>query len=275
MSEDHFELLPQHKKMIIDSLKSFDKIDISEDEVDKIQREEPFVNFNYRQAQFLRRKIVLRKKCYPILKNHEQVEKASRERFQFSFTNHHLNETQRCFIHGLHLASIMLCRSSLEIALKEGIAHIESSKNKTTFLKEYINLEKKTLGHLIPKAQELHLIEEEELESIFIPHPRLRCNFKPRKLLDKFIHGGYSELFVLVKEVTIQGKGKSKNIEEFIKKLHELDKVMNQGESFTRSIYVTMLLSDELALFFISALFLVAKLIFFERLPSLLMLSSK
>lgn len=275
MSEDHFKLLPQHKKLIIDRLKSFYKIDILEDEVDEIQREEPLVNFNYRQAEFLRRTVVLRKVCYPILKNREQVEKASQERFQFSFINHHLNEAQGCFIHGLYLASIMLCRSSLEVGLREAIAHVKSSENKTTFLREYINLERKTLGDLIPKAQELHLIEEEELESIFILRPKFRYNFKPRKLLDKFIHGAYSELFVLVQEVTIQGKGKSKDIEEFIKKMHELDKVMNLGESFTRSTYARMLLREELTLFLISTLFRVAQLIFFVRLPKLLMISSK
>ena len=73
MSEDHFQLLPQHKKMIIDRLKSFYKLDISEDEIDEIQREEPFVNFNYRQAELLRRIVVLQKICYPILKSHGQT----------------------------------------------------------------------------------------------------------------------------------------------------------------------------------------------------------
>ncbi len=39
MSQDHFQLLPQHKKLIVDHLKSLYRIDISENEVDEIQRE--------------------------------------------------------------------------------------------------------------------------------------------------------------------------------------------------------------------------------------------
>jgi len=271
MSEDYFQLLPQHRKMIKNYLKSFYKLEISEDELDKIQRKEPFVNFNFRQAQFLRRTIVLQRICYPILKTHKQVKEASQERFQFSFTNHNMSEVKRCFIHGLYLASIVLCRSSLEIGLRETIAHVKSYRSKTTFLKEYINLEKKTLRDLIPKAQKLHLIEEEEMDAIFTFHPKITHDFKPRKLLDKFIHGAYSDLFVLVREVNIEDKGRGKNMEDFIKKMHELDKGMNMGESFTRSTYVRMLLREELALFFICALFKVAKLIFFERLTKLLM----
>lgn len=184
--------------------------------------------------------------------------------------NHYLNEAQWCFIHGRYLASIMLCRSSLEVGLREAIAHVKSFKDKTTFLKEYVNLEKKLLGGLISRAKELQLIEEKELESIFTLSKKFRCNFRPRKLLDKFIHGGYSNLFVLLQEVTIQGKGRSKDIEEFIKKMHELDKIMNVGELHTRSTYARMLLREEVALFFVSAIFRVANLIFFVRLPELL-----
>lgn len=131
MSETRFfKILPQHKRMIIDLLKSLYKISISEDEIDNIQKEEPFVDFNYRQAEFLRRTIVLRKICHPILKRYKHAEKASQERFQFSFVNQYLNEAQGCFVHDIYLASIMLCRSSLEIALREAIAHVESCKNK-------------------------------------------------------------------------------------------------------------------------------------------------
>ena len=270
MSQDHFQLLPQHEKMIVDHLKSLYRIDISENEVDEIQREEPFVNFNYRQAEFLRRIIVLRRICDPILKSHEPMQKASQERFQFSFTNQHLNQAKWSFIHGLYLASIVLCRSSLEIGLREAIAHVESSKNKTAFLNEYINLEKSTLKKLIPKAQGLHLIEQEEINNMFILHPKIKYHFRPRKLLDKFIHGSYSDLFILVQEVTIEGKGKSKDIVDFIKKMYELEKVMDLGESFTRSTYARMLLREEVALSLICALTNVVKLIFFERLPKLL-----
>lgn len=270
MEKKYFQLLPQHKKLVLDHLKILYQIDISEDELDEIQKEEPFVNFNYRQAQFLRRIIVLRKICYPILKSKEQDEKTSQNRFYFSFMNHQLNEAQGCFIHGQFFASIMLCRSSLEIGLREAIAHLESSKKNTAFIKEYTNLEKKTLRYLIPRAQELQLVEEEEINDIFTLRPKIKYNFKPRKLLDKFVHGSYSELFVLVEGVTIDGKRKSRNMEEFIKKMHELDKVTNLGESFTRNTYVRMLLTEELALFFIYALFRVATLIFFERLPQLM-----
>jgi hypothetical protein len=258
--------------MIIDLLKSLYKVSISEDEIDDIQKEEPFVNFNYRQAEFLRRTIVLRKICHPILKHYKHAEKASKERFQFSFVNQYLNEAQECFVHGLFLASIMLCRSSLEIALREAIAYVESCKNKTTFLKEFIKLEKdaRTLGKVLSKAKEIHLIEEGELNDIFTLHPKIKYNFKPRNLLDKFIHGSYSELFVLVQNVTIEGKGKSKDMEEFITKMYELNKVMNLGESFTRNIYVRMLLREELALFCLQAVFKVFGLVFFERLDKLL-----
>lgn len=83
MPEDHFQLLPQHKQLIINRLESFYKIEISENEVEAIQNEEPYVNFNYRQAEFLRRKFVLRKICYPILENREQIDKTSHECFQF------------------------------------------------------------------------------------------------------------------------------------------------------------------------------------------------
>jgi hypothetical protein len=34
MLEDHFQVLPQHKKMIVDLLKSLYKIDISDDYID-------------------------------------------------------------------------------------------------------------------------------------------------------------------------------------------------------------------------------------------------
>jgi len=72
--------------------------------------------------------------------------------------------------------------------------------------------------------------------------------FKPRQLLNKFIHGDYSDLYVLVKEVSIQGQGKGKNFEDFIEKMHELDKVgMKMGKAFTRSTYASMLVSEQLA----------------------------
>lgn len=243
--------------MIIDHLKSLYKIDISEDELDEIQREEPFVNFNYRQAELLRRTIALRKVCSPISKSQEQLQRKIKGRFHFSFADHYLNQAKGCLTHGFYLASIMLCRSALEISLREAIACVESSKSETTFLREYINLEKRSLRDLIPKAQELHLIDERELENTFIVHPRLRCDFKPRKLLDKFIHGGYSELFTLLRETTIQGKGKSKNIEEFIEKMQELDSMMNEQESLARHTYARMVLSEGLSLFFISAVLMI------------------
>jgi hypothetical protein len=273
MSEDHFQVLPQHKKMIINLLKSLYKIDISDDYIDEAQREEPFVNFNYRQAEFLRRTIVLRKICYPILKSREpEASKEIQNCFQFSLMNNNLNQAGGCFIHGLYLASIILCRSSLEIGLREAIAYVESSQNKTTFVREYNKLEEKTLRDLIPKAQEIHLIKEGEIDSFFAIPPEMKFDFKPVKLLDKFIHGAYSDLFVLVQNITIEGKGKSRNFEDFIKKLYEQEKEMHMGEHFTRSIYAKMILREELSLFFVYALFEIAELIFFDRLPKILSL---
>ena len=131
-------------------------------------------------------------------------------------------------------------------------------------------LEKGTLKHLIPQAQECQLMDEEEINTIFVFHPKIKLDFKPRRLLDKFIHGAYSELFALVQGVTIEGQGKGKDFEDFIQKMPEQDKPMKFGESFTRSTYVRLLLREELSLFFICALFKVAKVIFYERLPKLL-----
>jgi hypothetical protein len=271
MLEDHFRVLPQHKARIISLAKILYRIDVSEAEVDELQKEEPFVNFNNRQAEFLRRMIVLRKICYPILKSHEpKTNKETQDRFQFSFMNRNLNEAQVCFVHGLYLASIILCRSSLETGLRESIAHIECSRNKTSFVKEYAKLEKIMFAGLILKAQNIHLMEEEEINDILSLDQQIEYDFKPRNILDKFIRGGYSDLFVLLRKIEIEGKGKGRDFEDFIKKMHEQDKVMEMGESFTRNMYVTMLLREELALFFIHALFRVAGLIFFERLPEAL-----
>ena len=75
---------------------------------------------------------------------------------------------------------------------------------------------------------------------------------------------------MLVQDITIEGKGKAKDFEDFIEKMHELDRVMEMGESFTRFTYAQMLLREELALFFLYVLFNIATLIFFERLPKLL-----
>ena len=240
MFTESFHVLPQHRKRIVDLLKLIYKIEISEDEVDKVQDEEPFVNFSHRQGELLRRMIVFRKTCNPILEYINQAAKPIQKNFNLSFMNQYLAEAQRCFFNGQYLASIILCRSSLEIGLREAIAHVESTKKSTTFLKVYIKFEKKTLRHLIPKAQELHLIKNDELERIFTIHPRTQCDFKPRRLLDKFIHGGYSELFVLLQEITIEGKGKSKDIEEFINKL-ELDKVMNARARVRKERLVEMI----------------------------------
>ena len=271
VSQDHFRVLPQHKSKIISLAKTLYRIDVSEAEVDKLQDEEPFVNFNYRQAEFLRRTLVVRKLCYPILKNLEsEIGKDVHERFEFSFMNSVLNEAQGCFVHGQYLASIVLCRSSMEIGLRESVAHVESSRNKTSFVKEYAKLEESTLGPLIQKAQNVNLMKGGEIDDIFSSDLKIEWGFKPRKLLDKFVHGGFSDLYVLVQEVEIQGKGKGRNLEEFIEKMHELTKEMEMGESFTRNMYVSMLRREELALSFIYALFRVARLIFFERLPEAL-----
>lgn len=158
---DYFEVLPQHKKMISTLAWSLYKIRITEDEINEIQRREPFVNFNYRQAEFLRRRLILQKVCFPILRNQKlEIEEAVRNRFHLSFMNTHLAQAQTCFIHGLSLPTIFLCRSSLEIGLREAIAHARSSKSKTTFLKEYSKRERKLIRKLIQEAQEIGLTNE-------------------------------------------------------------------------------------------------------------------
>lgn len=269
--EEYFEVLPQHKKMISTLAWSLYKIRITEEEIDDLQRREPFVNFNYRQAEFLRRTLILQKVCNSILWDQKlKIEEQSRNRFIFSFMRAHLAQAQACFIHGLSLATIFLCRSSLEIGLKEAIAHIRASKNKNSFEKEYSKIEKETLWSSILEAQKIKLITKEEIDDIFTIPSKINLDFKPRELLNKFIHGDYSDLYVLVKEVSIEGLGKGKNFEDFIEKMHELDKVMKMGKAFTRSTYASMVVSEQLALFFLQALFRIAKLIFYERLDKLL-----
>lgn len=264
----YFEVLPQHKKRISTLAWSLYKIRITEEEIDEMQRREPFVNFNYHQAEFLRRSLVLQKICFPILWSQKLgIEEAVRNRFGFSFMNTHLAQAQACFVHGLSLPTIFLCRSSLEIGLREAIAHVRASKSKTTFLKEYSKRERKMIRKLIREAQEIGLTNEKEIDDIFTFQSKTEVDFKPRKLLNKFIHGGYSDLFVLVQNITIEGS-KSKDFEDFIERMYEMDKGMKMGKSFSRSTYVRMVLSEELALFFLQALFRIAKLIFLERLEA-------
>ena len=86
-----------------------------------------------------------------------------------------------------------------------------------------------------------------------------RSFWKENKLLNKFIHGAYSDLFVIVKEITIEGRDKGKDFEDFIEKMHDMDKVMELGKGFTRSTYASMVVSEQLALFFLQALYRIAK----------------
>lgn len=269
--EEYFEVLPQHKKMIGTHVWSLYKIQITEEEIDDLQRREPFVNFNYRQAEFLRKILILQKVCDPILWDTKlKIAEQTRNRFIYGFMRTHLAQAQACFIHGLSLATIFLCRSSLEVGLKEAVAHIRASKSENSFEREYSEIEKKTLYPSILEAQKIELITEKEINDIFTLPSKINLGFKPRQLLNKFIHGSYSELYVLVKEISIQGQGKGRDFEDFIEKMHELDKVMKMGRAFTRRTYATMVVNEQLALFFLQALFRIAKLIFYERLEKLL-----
>ena len=63
---EYFDVLPQHKNMVIKRLKSENKINITEDKFQELQSEENFVNLNYRQAEYLRRILILRNVCDPI-----------------------------------------------------------------------------------------------------------------------------------------------------------------------------------------------------------------
>jgi len=80
----------------------------------------------------------------------------------------------------------------------------------------------------------------------------MKHELKPTQLLNKFIHAAYSDLFVIVQDITIEGKGKSRNFEDFIKNWNEQDReIMNIGESYTKSTYARILLREETMFFYL------------------------
>lgn len=154
------------------------------------------------------------------------------------------------------------------MGLKETISHIRSKENGTTFEKEYAKIEKRGLMSSIIEAEKMNLITKGEIDALFAFQSDER--FKPREILNKFIHGNYANLFYLIKDVSISGRGKGENFEDFIEKMHDMDKVMGLGKEFTRITYAGMLLEERGVLFFLQRLNLIARFLFFERLSKLL-----
>jgi len=269
-ARDYFDLLPQHKKLIKQYSRMLYDLNVSDEEIDLSQRRESYVNFNFRQAEYLRRGLIIKKLCDPFLdeaSQHATVE--IREFFASSLIYPYFHELSECFRSGSLLATISICRSSLEVGLREAVAYRKAKKNRTDILEEYGALEGKLLGPLLKMAEEMGIIESAHVNRIFTPLHLLAGMEDPqkyRKLLDKFIHGSYSDLFMLVKNITIEGE-KPKNFKDFIEMLTKMQEDTGIPD-VSKLNYFNMVREEKVAFYFMFGLYEFVKIVYFERLVS-------
>jgi hypothetical protein len=262
-----FNLLPQHKKMIIDQAKFLYQMDITESDIDGAQAKEPFVNFNLRQAMYLMRSMVIDKTLFPILQDSKS--KASPEQqtiFNASFALPYLYEALESFRHGLVVSTIALCRSTTEVSLREKIALKGSRDGNRDKLEEYKKLEFKQLGGLIEIADRSKIIAEDHFDRIFTPLHLLAndVNAKDyRKLLDKFVHGAYSDLFLVVEGIRVED-AKPKNYRELYDRIKEMNQKAGLGVDLSASTYFNLVRREEVAYWFLFGLIEFLTLMYFK-----------
>ena len=269
-AKEYFDLLPQHKKMLKEYSKMIYDLNVSDEEVDLSQKKESYINFNFRQAEYLRRGLIIEKFCDPILEEanqHATVE--IREFFASSLIQPYFHELSECFRLGSLLATISICRSSLEVGLREAVAYRKAKQKHTNILEEYGVLEWTLLGPLLQIAEEMDIIESDHVNRIFTPlHllPEMEDPGEYRKLLDKFIHGSYSDLFMLVNNITIEGE-KPRDFRDFIDKLTKMQG--NRGmPDLSKLSYFNMVRHEKVAFYFMFGLFEFVRIVYFERLVS-------
>lgn len=123
IDEEYFDLPPHQKGWVKEEMKMIYGLDISDEDVERIQRREPLVNFYWRQRDYLRRSLVIEKFCTPILQEaRRNASPNAKKFFDSSLIQPYFEEAQKCFRSGLFLSTISLCRSSLDVCLRETVA---------------------------------------------------------------------------------------------------------------------------------------------------------
>lgn len=263
-------MIKEYSRMLYD-------LQVSDEEIDHLQRTEPYTSFNFRQAEYLRRGLIIKKFCDPILEEANQNSTVEIQGFFASSLIHpYFHELSECFRLGTFLATISICRSSLEVGLREAVAYRKAKQNRTEILEEYGALEGKLLGSLKQKrgllqmAEEMGIIEGAHVDRIFTPLHLLGEMEDPqkyRKLLDKFIHGSYSDLFMLVKHVTIGGE-KPRDFIDFVEMLTKMQEDSGMMPDVSKLTYFNMVREEKVAFYFMFGLFEFVKIVYFERLTS-------
>lgn len=274
MNESKYpDLLPDHKQIIKEQAKTTYGLDISAEDIETALKQKHSELYDFHRAQQIRREIVVRKMLLPILNDaRKKAGKKDNAQFELGFMGPYFFEAVNCFESGLVVATIFLCRSALEVGLREVIAQERSNRNGTSLLDEYNSLEKAMLGSgkeggLLKIAEKMNIIKADRVNRTFTPLHRLAQSQNPeeyRRLLDKFIHGSYSDLFFLVRDISFDGSH-AKDYKEFIGKLDVVFHSAGLGLPLSIGSYFHLLRDEETAFYFMQSLFEFAKLIYFER----------
>lgn len=282
--DQYFKILPQHKNYMRARLSAYLTTgDITKEDLDESQKGVNLIEISFKQSELLRRTLLFNKICKPILSELPKHDAEIKKFYNYSWGRSYLSQAEESFRHGLILATIILCRSALEIGIREVISHIKEVKDGTSFLDEYSSLEWESLSGLIIKAMDICLLKEGELEDViysylpflhkypFIYEINIQNNRKIKKLLDKFVHGSFSDLFIIIQELKIDGK-KTGSLEEYLEKSLQEHKDLDvfSRELLSRWFYASQVLSEELALYFLQITFEMFKRIYFERSPNLI-----
>jgi hypothetical protein len=282
--EDYFRIRLVNRNYVMQCLRDlFKGFDFTDNEFDETEKEEN-LNIHSNQSEIIKRKILLKKICYPILSELSERDKKAKRFFDYSWGRKYLEQAENSFKYGLLPATIILCRCALETGIREAISRINEVSKGTSFLQEYSALEDTKFSDLIKKASasEINLLKKKELEEVFamflpfMRNYRYLCEFDIekghvlRKLLDKFVHDSYSDLFSIVKEAKIDGK-KYKDWKDFIEKLVQgrNDLTRFEKDLYRRWHYASIIPSVGLALYFLQVTFEMFKRMYFERLPNL------
>lgn len=247
----YFDLLQEDKDMVLNSFPEGDIL-ITKEELEKKLSSRSLKMHSVNYALKLIREIIIEKKIVPIIRlTYENIDKNFREEIELSWMSNFLHKTYRCYENGLDYVTVNMCRTTLEISLRESLSILISNNELSKLIEEYKGLEYYPLSKLITKAEDVGILDKGLVEKLFSVNATLDYPFI--KILDKFVHGGYSDLFFLIAHIDFPEVGKSNGFLDYFFKTSEIFDLPGIPKSMSRNLYISIIEDRRLSFYILEA----------------------